>query len=106
MNLRRLAHKPAPIKLERPPNIEWKMKTGDFCYSHEMGNSHIYNCIQLLEKNLETISGDRMTGARNREKGIQEFKRLIDQFQKEVAWRNQNSTYINKTFVRKQGMIF
>jgi len=110
MNLRRLMHKPIPITVDRPWNIEWEMKDKQIVFSYEMSNSHIHNCIKLLDSNILNLTIRVLDGAdlpaHTVDESIAEFKRYIKVFKNEIAWRNQNNTFISRTRIRKSGEIF
>jgi len=109
MNLRRLKYKAPPILVDRPHRFIWEMKDGTKVYSNEMSNSHIYNCVQLLESRMEQVLNEPSEliayTTSQIEKMEKSWNALIDKFKQEIIWRRQNKTYINKTHVRRPGQM-
>jgi len=95
MNLRQLNYKQNVIT-NRPFNIEWKMKDGTIVTSHNMGNSHISNCINLLVKRIikiKHLSYDKEAITYS----IAEMNLTIKLFKEELKWRDKNNVIIHNT---------
>lgn len=64
---------------------EWVQKTGETINITEMTNSHIKNCINMLNRYIEKGSSNEFT------------KLWIDKFEKELAFRQYIKNIINGT---------
>ena len=104
MNLRRLKVKSEPKKTERPPCMEWQMKNGKVTSSHLMGDSHIHNCINMLDTKvlnltLETQESPTNSPHVNREidRSIKKWKLSIKILKQEMKWRTENKKFLENT---------
>ena len=97
MNLRR--HIKQTPKIIRNNNFIWTTIKKQKLHLYEMGDSHIHNCILLLQRKLNKYNqyNNKNYNSLIKPSIIEEVKDTIKEFENELAYRNQNNIFIKET---------